>query len=83
MFALCQTKNERLKNQIRGFLTKNREGKDQRLLQGTIQYDTKTIDFQKDITEEKMSEMIKDSDEDDDWEDDEPRRKKRRRGEEQ
>lgn len=83
MFALCQTKNERLKNQIRGFLTKNREGKDQRLLQGTIQYDTKTIDFQKDITEEKMSEMIKDSDDEDDWEDDEPRRKKRRRGEEQ
>lgn len=65
MVALCQTEREKAENIIRAFITKNRDGVGSLLLKGTIDYETKVITLDEDITIESLN-SGKNEDEDDD-----------------
>lgn len=84
MIALCQTAREKSDGIIRGFVTKNRDGVDSVLLRGTIDYESKVITMDEDITKESL-ERSKDDEDDEDpsdgggWND--PGRQTRRRKE--
>lgn len=54
MIALCQTNREKADNVIRAFVTKNRDGVDSVLLRGTIDYESKVITLDEDITRESL-----------------------------
>lgn len=66
MFALCQTLREKKENKMRAFFTKVRDAKDSILLSGEIQYETKRMSFEEDITESLVNEDGEGDDEDDD-----------------
>jgi replicative DNA helicase len=51
MVALCQTIRERSMGKLRAFLTKNRDGVGEVLLSGTIDYPSKRITLDEDITD--------------------------------
>jgi len=51
MVALCQTIHEKADGIIRAFLTKNRDGSGDRLLAGKIDYESKKMELNEDITD--------------------------------
>lgn len=61
IFALCQTVKEKKEGKIRGFFAKVRDAADSILLEGSIDYDTKRMFFEKDVTES----LIEDEEDDD------------------
>lgn len=65
VFALCQSVREKQEGKIRGFLTKSRDGADQLLLSGDINYETKRIFFNEDISN-TLADDEEDEDEDND-----------------
>ena len=66
VFALCQTIREKQENKIRGFLTKSRDGADQILLAGEINYETKRMNFTEDISSTLADEEDSEEEDDDD-----------------
>lgn len=66
VFALCQTIREKQEGKIRGFLTKSRDGADQILLSGEINYETKRINFLEDISSSLADEENEEEDDDED-----------------
>jgi hypothetical protein len=73
IFALCQTVSEKKEGKMRGFLAKNRDSADSILLSGTINYDTKHLNFVDDI-----SNTLIERDDDDDDEDEESSYKRKK-----
>lgn len=67
IFALCQTVSEKKEGKLRGFLAKNRDSADSILLAGTINYDTKHINFIDDISNSLIESDSDDDDDDDDY----------------
>lgn len=67
VFALCQTIREKQEGKIRGFLTKSRDGADQILLSGEINYETKRMDFTQDISNSLADSEEEDEDNDDSY----------------
>lgn len=64
MIALCQTLREKTNGIIRAFLTKNRDGTDSVLLGGTINYESKRITLDEDVTHTMTEDESDDDDED-------------------
>lgn len=63
--ALCQTIAEKQAGKIRGYLAKVRDSADGILLDGTIDYETKKIEFNQDISQTMAEEEDDDNDVDD------------------
>ena len=66
VFALCQTIREKQEGKIRGFLTKSRDGADQILLSGEINYETKRMNFTQDISNTLADDESEDEEDDSD-----------------
>lgn len=64
VFALCQTIREKQEGKIRGFLTKSRDGADQILLSGEINYETKRMNFTQDISNTLADDESEDEEDD-------------------
>ena len=72
IFALCQTVREKKEGKIRGFFAKVRDSADSILLSGEINYETKKMMFNQDITDT----LIEEDEDDDSDEDEQPRYRK-------
>lgn len=69
MIALCQTVREKTDGVMRAFVTKNRDGIDGILLKGKIDYESKKLTLDEDVTRSMLSDSDDDEDEDDGWKD--------------